>query len=177
MANTNILDWDQSVLGSGLVPVWLRPFQGDTERLSRGLDPVSWRCLKAGPDFWEISGRSRAGAKQQSGSSGGEDTAKPEMMLKCESLVGVYIARRQRIHHGHVSEIGAASGHGKNCALSRNSVLRTALPDQHGAVKLNTTANIRLARCFSPSSLSRDNNPDPPKGFHHSCGSRMSAYS
>lgn len=67
--------------------------EGDTERLSRGLDPVSWRCLKAGPDFWEVSGRSPpAGAEQQSGSSGGEDTAKPEMMAKCERLVGVYIA-------------------------------------------------------------------------------------
>lgn len=39
---------------------------------------------------------------------------------------------------------------GKNCALSRNSVLKTALPDQHGAVKLNTTANIRLAVDFPP---------------------------
>lgn len=78
--------------GRGFVPVWLRPFQGDTEGSSHGLDPVSWRCLKAGPDFWEVSGCCPAGAEQQSGSSGGEDTAKPEMMLKCESLVGVYIA-------------------------------------------------------------------------------------
>lgn len=53
---------------------------------------MSWRCLKAGPDFWEVSGCCPAGAGQQSGSSGGEDTAKPEMRLKCESLVGVYIA-------------------------------------------------------------------------------------
>lgn len=128
MAKANNPDWDGSVLGSGFVPVWLRPFQGDTEGSSHGLDPVSWRCLKAGPDFWEVSGCCPAGAQQQSGSSGGEDTAKPEMMLKCESLVGVYIAWRQRIHHSHISEISAASGHGKNCALSRNSVLKTALP-------------------------------------------------
>lgn len=55
-------------------------------------------------------------------------------------------------------------------------MLKTALPDQHGAVKQNTAANTRLARSFSPSLLSRDNNPDPQKAFHHSCGSRMPAY-
>lgn len=38
-------------------------------------------------------------------------------------------------------------------------------PDQHGAVKPNTTANIRLARCFSPSLLPKDNKPDPQKAF------------
>lgn len=70
------------------------------------------------------------------------------------------------------SRLGDGRGRRKNCALSRNSVLKTALPNQHGAVKLNTAANIRLAYYFSPSLLSKDNNPAPQK-LHHSCGSRM----
>lgn len=52
--------------------------------------------------------------------------------------------------------------HMKNCALSRICVLKTALPDQHGSVKLKTTANIRLALLFFPSLLFKD---DKPKGF------------
>lgn len=122
----------------------------------------AWRL---GLIFGRFLATAPLGLSSRVGSSGGEDTAKPEMMLKCESLVGIYIAWRQRIHHSHVSEIGAAAGRGKNCALSRNSVLKTALPDQHGAVKLNATANIRLARYFSPSLLSEDINPDPQKAF------------
>lgn len=86
MANASTPEWAGAVWGWGFVPVWLRPFQGDTKGLSRGLDPVSWSCSKAGPDFLGGFGLGL------SGFSGGEDTAKPEMMIKCESWVGVHVA-------------------------------------------------------------------------------------
>lgn len=56
--------------------------------------------------------------------------------------------------------------HMKNCALSRIDVLKTALPNQHGFVKLKITAYIRLA-CFFffPPSLFKDDKPNPQKAL------------
>lgn len=57
------------------------------------------------------------------------------------------------------------SDHMKNCALSRIYVLKTALPDQHGFVKLKTIANVRLARFFFFPSLFKRRQTKPPEGF------------
>lgn len=132
--------------------------------------PLPWPCqldvVKGLSWLWEVSSRSPVGDEQQICSSGEEDTAKLEIMVRCRNL----IALTSTLHEGkytysHILEIILGLGPHEKLCFVQDICAENCTPRSTWICK--TEDHCKHKACllffFFPSLLFKDDKPNPPK--------------
>lgn len=178
MANANNPDWDRSVLGSGFVPVWLRPFgyrrwhwevvpwPGPCElEVLKG-----WAWFLGG--FWPLPswGWAAEWFFRWWGHSWTRNDG--EMWALGWSL------HRMKAENTPQSRLGDQRGLGprEKLCFVQEFCAENCTPRSTWSCKTEHCCKHKACLLFFPLTVVQRQHPGPPEGLDHSCGSGMTAY-